>query len=183
MAITVTLYDTATGEFGPVISGQETIDLYVAQGWDYKEGRYGQFDFKVDLDTGDVVPRVKPAAELQANLWDRVKARRSEHEYNGCITPKGRVQTDLDSRTKISGAVQGALIANSLGAPFSIDWTMEDNSTATHDAAEMIALGMAVLTFVDACFVRARELRDLIDADGVTAEDLDAIDIESGWPT
>ena len=115
-------------------------------------------------------------------MWERAKKRRTTVEFGGCATPKGRVQSDLDSRTKISGAVQGALIQTQLGQPFSIDWTMEDNSVVAHSGPEMIAMGMAVLTFVDACYARARELRELIDAAADQAA-LDAINIESGWPS
>lgn len=110
-----------------------------------------------------------------------VTSARDNHEWAGCAAPLGRMDTDPDSQRKINGSVTMALIAQSLGQPFSIDWTMEDNSTIAHDAPAMIAAGVAVGQYVADCHARALVLKDLIDAAADMAA-LNAIDIEAGWP-
>lgn len=119
---------------------------------------------------------------LRAARWERVKARRDQAEWAGCDTALGRVDTDPDSQRKTGGAVQMAMIAQAAGAPFSIDWTMQDNSTVSHDAPAMIAMGIAVGQHVAACHEAALGKRAAIDA-ASTAEDIAAVDIESGWPS
>lgn len=106
---------------------------------------------------------------------------REKARCRGCATPLGRMDTTEESRGLINGAVTMAMIAQTFGQPFSENWTMEDNSTVTHDAAEMIAAGLAVGQHVSACHARGVDLKAAIDA----AEDmaaLAAIDIEEGWP-
>jgi hypothetical protein len=79
--------------------------------------------------------------------------------------------------------VTAALIAMVMGAPVApIDWTMEDNSIVAHDAPALIAMGMAVVAYLDVCQQAGTAIREAIDA----AEDqaaLDAIDITAGYPT
>ena len=118
---------------------------------------------------------------LKADKWAEVLAARTVAENSGCMTPLGRVDTTPESRDKISGAVQMAMIAQMNGAPFSIDWTMEDNSTVTHDAPAMISLGMAVGTHIDACHGVGRLKRAAIDA-AATKLLVEAVDPLIGWP-
>ena len=125
------------------------------------------------------VPDLSP---MKAKKWAQVLAARTVAENSGCMTPLGRVDTTPESRDKISGAVQMALIAQMNGAPFSIDWTMEDNSTVKHDAPAMISLGMAVGTHIDVCHGIGRAKREAIEASPTKAV-LQAVDPLTGWPT
>lgn len=102
-------------------------------------------------------------------------------ELGGCMTPLGRFDTDADSQRKVNGSVTMALIAQTVGQPFSVEWTMEDNSTVNHDAAAMIAAGIAVGQHVSACHARGVDLKAAIDAAESLAA-LAAINIEEGWP-
>jgi hypothetical protein len=76
------------------------------------------------------------------------------------------VDSDPESRVKISGAVQLAM----LSPEFSIAWTMEDNSSVNHDAAAMIALGIAVGQHVAQCHATAQSLRSQLEAANSIAE-------------
>ena len=118
---------------------------------------------------------------LRDRCWAAVKTRRDQAEWAGCTTALGRVDSDPDSQRKVSGAVQMAMIAQGAGAPFGIDWTMQDNVTVAHDAPAMIAMGVAVGQHVAACHEVALGKRAAIEA-AETIEDLDAVDIEGGWP-
>jgi len=114
-------------------------------------------------------------------VWETVRALRNAAIDVGAPTPFGAVDSDEQARSNVSGAALGALIAKSAGAPYSVTWTMLDNSTAALTADGMIAMALAVLTHVDACHERARELRAEIEAAANMAELL-AIDIAAGWP-
>ena len=125
-----------------------------------------------------------PAVTLaidRTTLRQSVAEARDRHEWAGCATPLGRMDTDPDSQRKINGSVTMALIAQSFGQPFTVDWTMEDNATIAHGAPEMIAAGVAVGQYVADCHAHALALKDLIDAATDMAA-LAAIDVEAGWP-
>lgn len=134
--------------------------------------------YRLEVVDGAVVVSL---AGAKARLWEAAKARREAMERGGCATPLGRVDTDLDSVLRITGAVSAAQLALASDAPFALDWTMEDNSVVTHDAGAMIAMGTAAMLHVAAVHERGRELRDAIEA-AETVEALAAIDIEAGWP-
>ena len=134
------------------------------------------FDGGVVLDSGTA-----DLATARAKRWSRAKTHRDRAEWAGCETPLGRVDTTPASELKISGAVQLAVIAEAAGEPFSIPWTMADDSTVVHDAAAMIAMGVAVGEHVAACHAHALVLRTAIEA-AETVEDVLAVDTDTGWP-
>jgi hypothetical protein len=115
----------------------------------------------------------------RAALRRNVRELRDIAEWSGVGTPYGPVDTDTDSQRKLSGASTAAL---ALGASFSKEWRMADNTLVVFDAAQMIEVGLIVVAHVDACQQRKNELDAAIGA----ATDLDAlalIDIEAGWPS
>lgn len=114
-------------------------------------------------------------------IWRAAKDARDAHIDGGAMTPSGAVDSDSEARSNISGAVIGALVAKQAGASYSITWTLLDNSTATLNADQTIAMGIAVLAHVDACHERARQLRSAIESAANMAELL-AIDVTAGWP-
>ncbi|ARS29089.1 DUF4376 domain-containing protein [Sphingomonas sp. KC8] len=124
---------------------------------------------------------VADLAKLRAARWAEARGYRDARANGGCVTPLGRVDTDGESRLKISGAVQMAMLAQAAGQPFAVAWTMADNTDAAHDAGQMIALGLAVGGHVDACHAAARAVRAAIDAAGDAAA-IGAVDIEAGYP-
>lgn len=128
-----------------------------------------------------IIPPAPTILERRTSLWEAVRMARDRAEWWGCTTPLGRADSDPDSQRKVAGAVQMAMIAQAAGAPFSIDWTMQDNSSVTHDAAAMIALGVAVGQHVAACHAVALAKRSAIEAATDTAALID-FDVEGGWP-
>ncbi len=128
-----------------------------------------------------ILPPPPSLAQLKVSVWDAVRVARDRAEWRGCSTPLGRADSDPDSQRKVAGAVQMAMIAQATAAPFSIDWTMQDNDSATHDAAAMILLGVAVGQHVAACHAVALAKRVAIEA-AADAAALAVIDVEGGWP-
>jgi len=101
--------------------------------------------------------------------WIRQRKENSSFTVNGLI-----LSVDL---AHISGAVQLAIIAKTAMQPFSINWTLVDNSVVTLDADQMIAIGIACGTYISNIYDTARTLRISIDLATTNAE-VDAIT----WP-
>ena len=122
-----------------------------------------------------------PIPDLQASLWAQVKAKRDAVIDGGAPTPFGAVDSYELARSNIAGAAMAALIAKGAAQPYSINWTLLDNSVVALDADAMMAVSLAVLAHVNAAHDRARDLRATIDAAGDVSALL-RIDIASGWP-
>ena len=89
--------------------------------------------------------------------------------------------SDERSAARIFGAVQAAQAALSVGQPFVIDWTVQDNTAVTLDGAATIGMSVAMAQHAGALHTHARSLKDQIAAVS-TQTALDGIDIGAGWP-
>lgn len=125
------------------------------------------------------VPEIDDA---RSRLWAEAKRRRDAVIEGGClVSGVGRFDTDLVSRTNIAGAVTGAMLAQAAGETFVIDWKLADNSIVTLDGGQIMAVGMAVLSFVGQAHSRAQQIGTAVDG-AADMSALDAIDISAGWP-
>ena len=119
---------------------------------------------------------------LRAAKILQIKRDRERVENGGCDVTIGenqyRLDTDLKSRLRISGAVQMAMLAQAANQPFVIDWTMEDNSSVTLDAAGMISVGLAVGYHTAAVFERCTSLKSMVEL-ATTAESVESINWET----
>lgn len=126
------------------------------------------------------LPPAEAVGGYRTALWERVKLIRDAVIAGGAPTPFGTVDCDTEGRSNISGASTAAIIATISDQPFSITWTLQDNSLVTLDASQMMALGLAVVGHVNAAHERARVLRAALDE----AQDVPAllqIDVGAGW--
>lgn len=98
-----------------------------------------------------------------------------------CNTPSGIVQCDLQSRANITGAVVMAMLAAQNAQPFSIAWTMADNTSVTLDGKAMITVGMATGQYVAAAHANGQVLKGQINA-ATTPAAVAAVDVTVGWP-
>lgn len=114
-------------------------------------------------------------ASAQSQAWERIKSTRTLKESLP-FTCDGSVYDP--NVTKISGAVQMALLAQLSSSPFSIDWTLYDNTIKTLDGAGMIAVGTVLGNTINTIYETARTLRSAIQACTTNAQ-ADAIT----WPT
>lgn len=111
-------------------------------------------------------------------MQNQVKMNRDEVETKTCPTPFGVFDTNIDSQRKINGACTAAM---ALGTSYSVNWRLSNNSFITLNNEDMITVGLLVAAHVDACQQRKNALDSLIDA-ATTLEDLEAIDVNIGWP-
>jgi hypothetical protein len=119
--------------------------------------------------------------DAQTICWARAQVYREQQKESGCNTASGRVQTNADSQRIISGAVQAADLSKRYGQPFSMNFTMADNSVVALTADEMIALGLAVAARISACHDVGTGIRDAINA-ATTAEEAFAVPYQAGYP-
>jgi hypothetical protein len=112
--------------------------------------------------------------DLKSDQWELMKAARETAEFGGFTWDGSDFDSDSESQRKIQGAVQMALIAAAASQPFSIDWTLADNTVRTLSGADMINVGLAMGTFVSGIYEQGRALREQIDA-ATTPEQVQAI--------
>lgn len=118
-----------------------------------------------------------PMPEARVEAWSRIKAARESVEFGPFVLGVHTFDGDSESQRRIQGAAQLATLAQATGQPFSIDWTLADNTQVTLTAAEMIGVGVALGHHVNEAHGIARTLRAQIDA-ATTPEQLEAIQ----WP-
>jgi hypothetical protein len=116
---------------------------------------------------GELVAQLGPAKARQRAL---INAGRDVAQDGGAMTPAGMMDSTSRSREFLNGAAQLALMAKLASEPFSIEWTLADNSTVTLDADGMIACAAAVAAHVDAMQQRGRVLKARIDIAETLAE-------------
>lgn len=160
----ILIQNNATGGLQMVHS----LDGY-AEGWtvvadpvpaDFASGLYL-------VGNGALVPDLATARARQRAV---VNAGRDAAQDGGADTPSGRFDSTPRSREFLNGAITNALIAQAAGVPFTISWTLANNSVVTLTGAELITAGIAVAAHVDAMHQRARVLKERIEAAGTLAE-------------
>lgn len=137
-------------------------------------------DFSVSLAGAEVVSIQQPWVDLapfKERAWERIKAERSAREYSGFEWDGSRFDSDAESQRRIQGAAQLAMLAQAAGQPFSIDWTLADNSVRTLSGADMIAVGTAMGVHVATVHTIGRQLRAAINA-AQTPEEIETVE----WP-
>lgn len=119
--------------------------------------------------------------------------RKRDQEIDGGVAFQGkRFQTRPTDRENVQGASTLALMAIVGGAlPGDLRWSdptddfgwiAEDNSIVTMDAHTVVAFGKAVAARKSACIFYARALKDDVELCS-SVEEVNAININSGWPT
>lgn len=116
--------------------------------------------------------------DLKAAQWALIKRARDQAEQAGFAWGGSTFDCDPTSQSRIQGGALMATTALLNSAPFGIDWTLADNTTRTLDAAQMIAVGLAMGQHIDATHQIGRALRAQIDA-ATTAAAINAVQ----WPT
>ena len=111
----------------------------------------------------------------KAVAWARIKEARDAAEA-GVFEFEGGLY-DLNKQN-VSGAALAALMAEIAGQPFSIEWTLADNTVRVLDAATVQALGRAMVVHIDKLHGIARSLRDKVSA-ATTPDQAYAVT----WPT
>ena len=102
--------------------------------------------------------------------WIRVKLSREADECSTFTWDSNTFQCDEHSQRKLMLTMQRALIDSSL----SMAWTLADNTVKTFSSADYLNIGTAMSTHIDACHVKAKDLRTKIN-EATTQDELDGI--------
>jgi hypothetical protein len=97
--------------------------------------------------------------QLKDAKWAEIRAQRQLAEQGGFTWSGMTFDSDTLSQQRIQGAAVLALMAQLGSMPWSIDWTLADNSVVTLSAADMIAVGQALGAHVASVHATARALR------------------------
>lgn len=118
-----------------------------------------------------------PLSDLKAEKLSDLANIRWHHcqsfVYDGTVAPAD------PALTAVTGAVVAAQIVPSNGTT---TWKLAPGQFRQWNTAQIVAYGIAIRTHVQACFDKEEALSEEINA-ATDADDLAAIDIETGWPT
>ena len=106
--------------------------------------------------------------------WAEIKQHRDAAENGGFDWGGSSFDSTPISQSRIQGAAQLATLAMINNQPFSIEWTLADNSVRTLNAEEMIDVGMVLGQHINNCHAKARLLRAKIES-AQTKEEVEAI--------
>lgn len=105
-------------------------------------------------------------SDQKETKWKIVKSSRDAEEFGTFEWNSFTFDCDEVSQRRIQGAVQLAALDTSTV----MDWTLADNTIQTFNATELQQIGQALGAHVNACHVKARGLRDQINAAESEAE-------------
>lgn len=114
---------------------------------------------------------------VKVRRWAALKAERQAREFGTFAWNGASYDCDAQSQVRIIGAAQLAALALAAQQAFEIEWTRADDSVATLSAADMIAMGQALATHVQAAHQTGRAVHQQIQA-AATAEEVAAV----AWP-
>lgn len=115
-------------------------------------------------------------------MIEQVNSKRDELEESGFIYMGKLIDSDSRSVQRISTAVQAAQIAITINTPFQLDWMCADNTILILTAEQLLGMPVALATHANAIHIYGRSVKDIIN-NATTSTELDAIDINSGWPS
>lgn len=121
-------------------------------------------------------PRWPSLEAGKTQVLSDLAARRYQAETAGVTVAGVKVATDRESQASLTGAytsLQAGLVTT-------IDWKGDDGWVVL-DLPTCEALAQAVANHVQQCFTREKVLAEQVDA-AQSVEDLEVININSGWP-
>lgn len=110
----------------------------------------------------------------KSERWTFIKRARDQAEFSTFTWDGSVFDSDRTSQSRIQGAAQLAQIALAAGQPFSIDWTLADNTVRTLTASDMLQVGMAMGQHINECHERGRQRRQAI-MDAQSIEQVNAV--------
>lgn len=115
-------------------------------------------------------PPVRTLEQAKADAIAQINSRRDTLEAAG-FEYLGKVfDSDARSVQRISVAVLAAQAAIAAQAPFSIDWTVQDNSVVTLDAEAMVGMPAVLAAYALGLHEHAKGQKVLIEAAGTIEE-------------
>ena len=188
----VTIFMTATGQVLRVATvpvGMATVQLQ--EGEDWIEGNYPDDKFYIDGFTPVAIPE-QPSEHHRFNYttkqWEdprtlddlrlakreQITKNRDAFEFGGFDWNGYRFDSNAISQQRIQGSAQMAMAVQAAGQPFSIDWTLADNSVIALDGNQMLSVGLIMGQHISSAHSKSRLLKQQVDA-AQSAEEISSI--------
>ena len=116
--------------------------------------------------------------ERKRKLVERIGAKRYMVEVGGISVGGLAIETDRETQINISQVKQ----AMDIDANMVVEWKMSDGGFKTLDKLTVDAIYAATVQHKQSCFSQEKTLTEEANA-ATTLAELDAIDIDAGWPT
>lgn len=154
------------------------LQKYIDDGFikisDADQALYATNNYIRDTKTGRPILRpvnVPTVQEVANQKWTEIKTARDAAEQSGCPYMDKTLDSDTTSVQRIAIAVQAAQQSITAGAvDFTLDWTMQDNSTIKMTANEVIGMSAALAAHSNSLHERARQCREQIEQIAVDYE-------------
>lgn len=119
-------------------------------------------------------PPVRTLEDVKRDCRSQINAERDTREQAGFPYLDKVLDSDAKSVQRISITVQAAQAAMAVGQPFSVDWTCQDNTTLTMDAAQVMGMPVALALYAKQLHEHAQTRKAEIDA-ATTIEDAESV--------
>ena len=110
-----------------------------------------------------VAPNAEPLDDLKTEKWNQIKLLRNIMEFGGFSWKNQIFDSGQLSLIRLGTTVQSAIISKITSVPFSINWTLKNNSVITCGADDIIAINAALLNHVNRCHQHSTSLRTQLD--------------------
>ena len=188
-----TIYNINTGQIQKVLNCPESlIQLqYDAATQGCVEGDFSSLDFYIEDSVSKRIP-AKPNSycvfdfitktwidprtldEIKSMKWESIKKIRDQVENSSFVWNGHVFDCDVVSQSRIQGTSQLASLALMNQTPFSVDWTLANNTVVVLTAEDMLAVGKAMFEHINSCHQKSRTLRMQIES-ATTKEEVEAI--------
>lgn len=119
--------------------------------------------------------------DAKTKACNQVNLNRDELESSGFMYLGYVFDSNAISVQRISNKALSALTAKMTNTPFSVDWTVKDNSIITLDADQMIACQEALTQRATKLHQHATSLKTMINA-AISIDEVNSVDIVNDWP-
>ena len=110
-----------------------------------------------------VAPNAEPLDDLKTEKWNQIKLFRNIIEFGGFSWKNQIFDSGQLSLIRLGTTVQSAIISKITSSPFSINWTLKNNSVITCSADDILAINDALLNHVNQCHQHSKSLRTRLD--------------------
>lgn len=155
-------------------------DIEILDHWRMKAGVLANVgpnpgsSYRWDRTTESWVPDLEKA---KTTKLQELKKSRNLKESGGFAWDGSVFDSDPQSQLRLQGAVQLAQMSAASSTPFSIEWTLKDNTVRTLSGSDMIAVGLALAGHITAVHELYRDLKNEVDT-ATTVQQVDSI----SWP-
>jgi len=121
-----------------------------------------------------LIKPIKTLAEAKTEKLEEITRERDNKEQAGFDYMGKTFDADATSVQRLTLAAQSASLALASNEPFTINWTVQDDSSITLNAAEMLGVVPAIATHADTLHQEGRKLKNAVN-NATTLDEVEAI--------